>query len=133
MTASPSALAAGVDVPGYTINELVGESGPWVTYRGVASDGARVTIKTARAQYPRARDLAELRREYDVLSRLAMPGVSRVRGLVPYGAGNLALVTEAFGRPLPEVIAERGGEPLPLDAFFSLVIRLARTLGALHE
>jgi predicted ATPase/class 3 adenylate cyclase len=133
MTASPSALAAGVDVPGYTINELVGESGPWATYRGTASDGARITIKTARAQYPRARDLAELRREYDVLSRFAMPGVSRVRALVPHGAGNLALITEAFGRPLPEIVAERGDEPLPLDAFFSLIIRLARTLGALHE
>jgi predicted ATPase/class 3 adenylate cyclase len=133
MAASSPALAAGVDVPGYTINELVGESGQWVTYRGVASDGARVTIKTARAQYPRARDLAELRREYDVLSRLALPGIARVRALVPHGAGNLALITEAFGRPLPEVLAERSGDPLALDTFFALVIRLARTLGALHE
>ena len=130
MTASPSAVAAGVDVPGYTISELVNESGPWVTYRGTAPDGTRVTIKTARAQYPRARDLAELRREFEVLSRLAVPGSARVRALVPHGSGNLALITEAFGRPLPEILAERAAEPLPLDAFFSLVIRLARILGA---
>jgi len=133
MTAAPSTVAAGLAVPGYAIVELVGESGPWVTYRATASDGSRVTIKTARAQYPRVRDLAELRREYEVLTRLTLPGVVAPRALVPHGSGNLALVTEAFGRPLSELIAARSGQPLPLDAFFPLVIRLARILGALHE
>jgi predicted ATPase/class 3 adenylate cyclase len=133
MTAAPSTIAAGVAVPGYAVVGLVGESGPWVTYRATASDGSPVTIKTARAQYPRARDLAELRREYEVLTRLTLPGVVAPRALVPHGSGNLALVTEAFGRPLSELIAERSGQPSPLDAFFPLIIRLARILGALHE
>lgn len=128
-----SAVAAGVHIPGHAIVDLVEEAGPWVTCRGVADDGTLVTIKTARAQYPRVRDLAELRREYEVLATLGVPGIVAAHALVPHGSGNLALVTEAFGRPLARVLAERDGTPLPLDAFFPLVIRLARILGALHE
>ncbi|PYP79110.1 MAG: serine/threonine protein kinase [Gemmatimonadetes bacterium] len=126
-------VGAGVDILGYRIVELIGESGPWVTWRAVADDGVRVTIKTARAQYPRARDLAELRREYEVLRKLALPGIVAARALVPHGSGNLALVTESVGKPLSQLMTERAREPLPLDRFFPLVIRLTRTLGALHE
>ena len=124
---------SGVSISGHTIVELVGESGAWVTYRGVADDGVHVTIKTARAQYPRVRDLAELRREFDVLSRLSMPGIVTARALLPHGSGNLALVTESFGKPLAQLLNERAREPLPLETFFPLVIRLTRILGALHE
>jgi len=133
MMAGRSAVAAGVHIPGHAILDLVGEAGPWVTYRAISDDGTPVTIKTARTQYPRVRDLAELRREYEVLGRLALPGIVAARALVPHGSGNLALVTETFGRPLAELLAERPGTPLPLDRFFPLVIRLARILGALHE
>ena len=124
---------SGVRISGFTIVELVGESGAWATYRGVADDGVPVTIKTARAQYPRVRDLAELRREFDVLRRLSMPGIVTARALVPHGSGNLALVTESFGKPLAQLLSERAREPLPLARFFPLVIRLTRILGALHE
>src|SRR5687768_8588396 len=110
-----SAVAAGVHIPGHAIVDLVEEAGPWVTYRGVADDGTAVTIKTARAQYPRARDLAELRREYEVLATLGVPGIVAAHALVPHGSGNLALVTEAFGRPLARLLAERNGTPLPLE------------------
>lgn len=130
----PAALgAAAVALPGYAAASPPEERGPWVTWRAVADDGTPVAVRTLRAQYPRLRDLAELRREYDVLARLATPGVVRARALVPHGAGNLALVTEAFGRPLAEHLAERAGAPLPLDQFFALVTRLARVLGRLHE
>jgi serine/threonine protein kinase len=133
MTATPSAAGVGPAIPGYTLAELVGETGPWAIYHAIAGDGSRVTVKTARAQYPRVRDLAELRREYEVLTRLALPGVVSPRALVPHGAGNLALVTESFGRRLAELSSERAGLPFPLDEFFTLVIALARILGALHE
>ena len=133
MMAGPSAVAAGPGVPGLAILELVGESGPWATYRASTADGSPVTVKTARAQYPRVRDLAELRREYEILVRLSLPGVVAARALVPHGSGNLALVTEAYGRSLAHLLAERAGRPLPLDVYFPLVIRLARILGALHE
>src|SRR3982751_2338106 len=109
MSPGSTAVAAGIHVPGHTIVELIGEAGPWATYGAVADDGTRVRIRTARAQYPRMRDLAELRREFDVLGRLDIAGVVRARALVPHGSGNLALVTEAFGVPLAELLATRAG------------------------
>src|SRR3954465_1075648 len=114
-------VGAGASIPGYQIVELIGESGPWVTWRAIADDGVRVTIKTARAQYPRMRDLAELRREYEVLRKLALPGIVAGGGLVPPGGGTLALAPEACGPPLSQLMAERAREPLPLDRFFPLV------------
>jgi predicted ATPase/class 3 adenylate cyclase len=133
MSPGSTAVAAGIQVPGYTIVELVGEAGPWATYGAVAGDGRPVRIKTARAQYPRVRDLAELRREFDMLGRLDMPGVVAAYALVPHGSGNLALVTESFGVPLADLLTARAGEPLPLERFFALVLPLTRILGALHE
>src|SRR5436305_6652677 len=118
MSPGSTAVAAGIHVPGHTIVELIGEAGPWVTYGAVADDGTHVRLRTARAQYPRMRDLAELRREFDVLGRLDVPGILRARALVPHGSGNLALVTESFGVSLAERLAARAGEPLPLERFF---------------
>jgi len=39
MSSGSTAVAAGIQVPGYTIVELVGEAGPWATYGAVADDG----------------------------------------------------------------------------------------------
>ena len=79
MMAGPSAVAAGPGVPGLVILELVGESGPWATYRANAADGARVTVKTARAQYPRAARVTE-----------AVVAAAQERGVLVYSGTGVA-------------------------------------------
>ena len=59
MTDVRAPAAAGVDVPGYTVVDVIAESGTWLLLRARSSDGTMSTIKTARARYPRMRDLAE--------------------------------------------------------------------------
>lgn len=132
MAGEDAAVASGMTIPGFAIRELLQQSGPRVTYRAVRADGEPTLLKTLQAEYPRRRDVAELRREYDVLSRLELPGVIRARGLVSFGSGNVALELEDCGIPLAQRLAT-AGRPLSLDEFFPLALALARTLGALHE
>ena len=133
----PEADASGIAnrnvIPGFRISAIVHESGPKIIYRAVSAAGDEIILKTLRAEYPRKEDAAEIRREFRILSQLRIPGVIRARSLVPYAAGNVAMEMEPFGRSLADIIAERQRTPLPLPIVLPLVIKLARTLGEVHE
>lgn len=121
-------------IPGFEIAEIVHASAPRVVYRGRRqADGRPVILKTLLAQYPRKRDVAEIRREYEIADRLKLDGVIRVYSLVTFGAGNVAIEMEPFGLSLADYMAERNGSALAIDRFFDIAVRLAQILGRLHE
>ena len=123
-----------VEIPGFALQDVLHESGPRIVYRAVReATGTEVVLKTLRDPYPRKRDLAEIRREYQLADRLNIEGVIRVHSLVSYGAGNLAIETELFGLSLADFMSQRKRQPLPVDRFFPIAIRLAQILGRLHE
>ena len=128
-----SGLASSSAIPGFRIVAVVHESGSTVIYRATSRAGDDVILKTLRAEYPRKEHAAEIRREFRILNQLRVPGVIRAHSLIPYGAGNVAIAMERFGRSLADVLAERQGTPLPLHVVLPLAIRLARTLGDVHE
>jgi len=131
--AAPDAELAAT-IPGFEITEVVHASARRVVYRGRRqADGEPVILKTLLAQYPRKRDVAELRREHDLTRRLKLDGVIRVHSLVTFGAGNVAIEMEPFGLSLADHLAERGGRPLAIERCFDVAIRLAQILGQLHE
>src|SRR4051812_7654360 len=121
-------------IPGFEITEVVHASARRVVYRGRRqADGQPVILKTLLAQYPRKRDVAELRREYELTDRLRLDGVIRVHSLVTFGAGSVAIEMEPFGLSLADYLAERNGSPLAIDRFFDVAVRLAQILGRVHE
>ena len=121
-------------IPGFKLIDVIHESRRRVVYRAVReADGEPVVLKTLRAEYPRRREVAELRREFQIATRLSIEGVIRVHSLVTYGSGNLAIEMEPFGLSLADLMAQRKGQPLGLDRFFSIAIHLAQVLGRLHE
>lgn len=121
-------------ISGFDLIEVVHSSSRRVVFRGTRhGDGQPVILKTLLAQYPRRRDVAELRREYELTDRLRLDGVIRVHSLVTFGAGNVAIEMEPFGLSLADYLEERAGRPLPLDRFFDIAVRLAQILGRLHE
>ena len=127
------APVAGLSIPGFEIRAVLHESAPRVIYRATRACGQEVVLKTLRADPPRRQDVAELRREFQILERLSVPGDIRVHSLVAHGAGNLAIEMEGFGCSLADVIEARQREPFTLDVFFKIALAMARTLGALHE
>lgn len=123
-----------VNIPGFENIELIHESDPLVIYRAFReSDGAQVILKTLLAKYPHKLDVAEIQREFQVVTQLNIDGVIRMHSLVTYGSGNLAIEMEPFGLSLADLMAQRDGKPLPLDDFFPIAVRLTQILGRLHE
>jgi len=129
-----SAPAPAAAIPGFRQLELIHQSGPRAIYRAVReTDAEAVVLKTLLSPYPRSRDVAELKREFQIARRLDVDGVIRMHRLVTYGAGNLAIEMETFGVSLADLMAGRGRQPLSLDAFFAIAIELAHILGRVHE
>ncbi len=124
-----------VTIAGYEIGASVHRSRLRSVYAGVRlADGLPVIIKTLNAEYPSKQNVAELRREFQIIQRLQpVEGVIRVHALESYGNGNVAIVLEPFGRSLAEQIATQNRRTFPLDRFFTIAISLAETLARVHE
>ena len=123
-----------MNIPGFEQLKLIHESGPRVIYRGLRQiDSTPVLIKTLRDPYPKNRELAEIRHEYNILDRLNINGVIRVYSLESYGEGNLAIAMEPFGISLADLINQRNGKQANIDQCISITIRIAKILGQLHE
>src|SRR6056297_1517399 len=134
MSADPGPSAAGVTIPGYSIRARLGHFDRQVVYRALrGADGVEVLLKTLRAHHPRARDVAELRREHRILTSLRVDGVLRSGELLSFGTGNLALETESFGTSLVDILRERGRSPLPFPGFFDIAESLAGAIEGIHR
>jgi predicted ATPase/GAF domain-containing protein/tRNA A-37 threonylcarbamoyl transferase component Bud32 len=120
-----------IDLPHYTLAETAYEGAETVVYRGSRdADLARVAVKVTRSEYPTARQLARLRREFVMLRELDIPGVVRAYALERCGRG-LALVMEDLGAcSLHDLIAR---QELDLETTLRIALSLAGTLAALHE
>ena len=122
-------------IPGYEIGEAIHRTDLRSVYRARRlSDGLDVVVKTLELEYPTRQQVAELRREFQILDRLCkVPSVIRAYALESYGNGNVALVIESFGRAVADQIAAEGRCTLPLVRALSLGVAIAEALGQIHE
>ena len=121
-----------LDLPHYTLSQKVYEGSETAVYRGHRHlDGVAVAVKVTRNDYPAARELARLRREFGVLQDIRhLPGVGKGIALEKYGRG-LALVLEDLGSTSLHDVLRAG--PLDVATTLTLAISLADTLEALHR
>ncbi len=126
---------AGVQVPGYRIEELLYRLEGRVVYRACRLvDGAEVAIETLDTQYPERQQVAAIRREAAIAQRLAgIDGVRQVFATVAHGSGNLALVGELFEGTLRTRLEYSGGAGLPLGTVLDIALRLVRALDGVHS
>jgi predicted ATPase/transcriptional regulator with GAF, ATPase, and Fis domain len=118
-------------VPGYTVAAELHRGRKRVVYRATRDrDGAQVILKTLVDDYPSPSETAALRREFELLGTVAVPGVAAALGLESY-RDRLALVLEDVGgTPLKTLVA---AGPLDLDTFFAVALPLSGTIGRIHE
>jgi anti-anti-sigma factor len=120
-----------LDLPPYRFLEKAFEGSETVLYRGRrAPDDAKVAIKLTRNEYPTARELARLRREFTILKEIeALPGVVRALALEKSGRG-LALVMEDLGPcSLHELLM---AQRLEIQTTLRIAVALSDTLASLH-
>ncbi len=117
--------------PAYTLQDRLHEGQHAIIFRGVLTDvGTPVVIKLLKADYPSPRALAQLRREYETLRAIDLPGVIKVHALVDHGNGLALIMEDSGGVPLSDVIA---GNALPLRQALEIALSAARTLAELHQ
>ena len=104
----------------------------WFTPLYVRMMPAAVMLKMTAAEYPVPRDLARLRREFDLMRTLHHAGVVQALELLPWENG-LVLVTEAApGIALRELLAGRNGSPLPVADALRIAVGVSDALAAVH-
>ncbi|WP_437587270.1 AAA family ATPase [Sorangium sp. So ce1000] len=121
-----------LDLPSYTLAAGAYEGSETVLFRGYRdADGARVAVKVTGSEFPTARQLGRLRREFAILNHLRdLPGVVRAYALEKCGRG-LALVMEDLGAcSLHDLLL---AQRLDLEAALQIGIAVAATLEALHQ
>jgi len=115
---------------GYELRDLVREGRRTIVFRGRRLlDGRTVIVKCLRSEATTSREIARLRREFEILSRFDDDAVIRAVALERVG-GSLALILEDFGgTSLSSLIGEDG---LEVAIFLRLACRLAEALALVH-
>lgn len=116
---------------GYKITEKIHVGVRTLIERGVRElDQTSVIIKTLLSEYPTIEEIIRLKHEYKISSHLKLEGIVKPYSLSPY-KNSFALILEDFGgKSLKQLLA---ASQIKLIDFFSLAIKLAQTLGELHQ
>ncbi|MCE9600414.1 MAG: serine/threonine-protein kinase PknK, partial [Spirochaetia bacterium] len=118
-------------IPGYRLSDPVFENERIGVYRGQRlSDGIPVIARAIRARYPEPREMARMRRDFEISSLLKISGILPALGLYPYGAGLAIVFQDMGGVPLVSV-REMGASNLP--GFLQLALGITRILADLHK
>ncbi|ROU02262.1 diguanylate cyclase [Marinobacter sp. R17] len=123
-----------LQLPGYrTLSCLWRHSGRVAFGAQRLSDGVDVTIETLDTDYPDRKQVAALHYEARIATRLAgVGGVRSINEVLPYGSGNLALVSDPYDRSLASILARRDDRRLPVGEVLDIAQKLARILGDIH-
>ena len=122
------------NIPGFDLLEVLGESIPHIVFRGIRkADNKELVLKTIVDEFPRKEDIAGVRREFSIASRLQTGGVADVIDLVNYGHGNLAIVMEKFGISLDHYLDNFENRILPLEIFLDIAIDLVGIISEIHH
>jgi len=119
-------------IPGYSQEKEIFRGSKKIVYRGIRNaDRSHVILKTFVQEFPSTSDLEHLKREFEILSKLQIPGVAK------------ALSLDTYRKSLALVLEDIGGEPLrkwldlrtrfDLEQFLEIAVRLAGTLAELHQ
>jgi predicted ATPase/GAF domain-containing protein/anti-anti-sigma regulatory factor/tRNA A-37 threonylcarbamoyl transferase component Bud32 len=121
-----------IDLPEYTLTETAYEGSETVLYRGRRdAHRAPVAVKVTRNEYPTARELGRLRREFGILEHIGhLPGVVRPIALSKCGRG-LALVMEDLGAcSLNDLLK---AQRLDVATALKIAVSLSDTLSQIHR
>ena len=120
-----------ISIPEFDIKEVLFSGGGKMICHAVRQeDGQAVILKVVSGAMQHETEAVKLRREYELVSKLAFPGVPKILGIKEFGEG-VAIVMEDFGGlPLKTLIPENG---MPLKQFFPIAGRLADIVAALHR
>ncbi|MEW6683352.1 MAG: sigma 54-interacting transcriptional regulator [Nitrospirota bacterium] len=118
-------------ISGYKVLEEIHRSRKWVVFRGQRDrDRATVLIKTLIADLPAEKDIAALKREYEILQNLRIDGIPKAYGLERQH-NRLALILEDIGGEPLRILID--SQRIDLVSFLKIAIELSGTLAEVHQ
>ncbi len=118
-------------VPGYTVTTELHRGGKSVVWRAIRErDQVPVIVKTFLDEYPSPLQTAGLRREFELLHGLGIPGVPEAYELEAHRDRVALVLADIGGSTLKDLIVK--GE-IDLDRFFQIAIQLAETIAEMHR
>lgn len=120
-----------MQIPGYDISERIHTTSNSVIYRGYSKqENCSVVIKPFKKEYPSRKDIAQMKREFEICRSLQIPGVVKPLTLVPF-QNAYAFVMEHFsGKPLREFVVRNG---MDINIFLHAFIEVVGILDSIHR
>ena len=121
-------------IAGYDLTELIYSGSRSLIYRGIRqTDGQVVVLKALAGQYPSLAAIATLKHEYQILTKLSIPGVVQA---VDWQDAAPALVLENFEgvslRTFIQQTCSQQTQGLTVAVFLPIALRLAEIVDQLH-
>ena len=128
---SSTTLAKSLQLPGYTLGEILYQGSRTTVYRALATSTQQpVVLKVLSEEYPSFAELVQFRNQYAIARTIQHPGIIELHDLLPHGNG-YALVMEDYGGMALNLFCRR--QPLSLELFFAIALQLADILHSLYE
>ncbi len=119
-----------LSVAGYELRRTLRRGRKTIIYRGLrTSDRKEVILKCLHEEMPSARDIARLRREFEILSRFDDRKTIKAYALEPCGNG-YALVLEDFGGQSLRQLMDDGS--IPLKIILRVAIAICESIALVH-
>mgnify|MGYP000075899840 CR=1 FL=1 len=120
-----------ITIPGYRIDKEIYTNPHTVIYRGMQLEEQKpVILKTLTPTYPTPEQIAQLLHESEILKSLNLPGIVKLYKLEKYNHFPVLILEDFGGISLKEHLSNH---QLKLQEFLQIGIKLAETLGQLHE
>ncbi|MEG4865208.1 MULTISPECIES: trifunctional serine/threonine-protein kinase/ATP-binding protein/sensor histidine kinase [unclassified Microcoleus] len=120
-----------ITIPGYRIDGEIYTNDRTVIYRGMQVEQQKpVILKTLAQPYPTPAQIAQLLHEAEILKNLNLPGTVKLYQLEKYNHVPVLILEDFGGISLKKFLTNN---QLELQQFLQIGIKLAETLGQLHE
>ncbi len=120
-----------ITIPGYRIDGELYTNPHTVIYRGMQLEEQKpVILKTLTPTYPTPGRIAQLLHEAEILKNLNLPGIVKLYKLEKYNHFPVLILEDFGGISLKDFLTTN---QLELQQFLQIGIKLAETLGQLHE
>ncbi|MEG5046934.1 ATP-binding sensor histidine kinase [Microcoleus sp. B4-C1] len=120
-----------ISIPGYRIDGELYTNSHTVIYRGMQLEEQKpVILKTLTPLYPTPAQISQLLHESEILKNLSLPGIVKLYKIETYNHFPVLVLEDFGGISLKEFLSNN---QLELPQFLHIGIKLAETLGQLHE
>ncbi|MEG4574043.1 ATP-binding sensor histidine kinase [Microcoleus sp. N3A4] len=120
-----------IAIPGYRIDTELYTNPHTVIYRGMQLEKQKpVILKTLKPPYPSPAQIAQLLHESEILKKLNSSGIIKLYKIEKYNHFPVLILEDFGGISLKEFLTNN---QLELHQFLQIGIKLAETLGQLHE